>query len=48
MKTLQEIQTNYCGQEKKRTTEDEMIGWPHQLNEHELGKLRELVKDMEA
>ena len=35
-------------QEKKRTTEDEMIGWPHQLNEHELGKLRELVKDMEA
>ena len=35
-------------QEKKGTTEDEMIGWPHQLNEHELGKLWELVKDREA
>ena len=22
-------------QEEKRTTEDEMVGWHHQLNEHE-------------
>ena len=27
---------------------DEMVGWPHQLNGHELGKLQELVKDREA
>ena len=35
-------------QEDKGTTEDEMIGWHHQLNEHELGnmsKFRELVMD---
>ena len=24
------------GQEEKRETEDEMVGWYHQLNEHEL------------
>ena len=23
-------------QEKKRTTEDEMVGWHHQLNAHEI------------
>ena len=25
------------GQEEKRTTEDEMVGWHHQLNGHEFG-----------
>ena len=25
------------GQEEKGTTEDEMAGWHHQLDEHELG-----------
>ena len=29
-------------------TEDEMVGWHHQLKEHELSKLWELVKDREA
>ena len=29
-------------------TEDEMAGWRHQLNEHELSKLWELVMDREA
>ena len=29
-------------------TEDEMVGWHHQLNGHELGKLWELVMDREA
>ena len=29
-------------------TEDKMIGWHHRLNEDELSKLRELVKDREA
>ena len=29
-------------------TEDEMVGWHHQLNGHELGKLRELVMDSKA
>ena len=24
------------GQEEKRMTEDEMVGWPHRLNGHEL------------
>ena len=31
------------GWEEKGTTEDEMDGWPHQLNGHEFGKLQELV-----
>ena len=35
------------GQEKG-TTEDEMVGWHHQLNGHGLGGLRELVMDREA
>ena len=30
------------------TTEDEMVGWHHQLNGHDLGKLQETVKDREA
>ena len=34
--------------EEKGTTEDEMVGWHHQLNEHELSKLWEIVKDREA
>ena len=29
-------------------TEDEMVGWHHRLNGHELRKLREVVKDREA
>ena len=29
-------------------TEEEMVGWYHQLNGHELSKLRELVMDREA
>ena len=29
-------------------TEDEMVGWYHQLNGHGLGELRELVIDKEA
>jgi len=36
------------GQEEKGTTEDEMVGWHHQLNGHELSKLRELVMGREA
>ena len=34
--------------EEKGTTEDEMVGWHHQLNGHGLGGLRELVTDREA
>ena len=29
-------------------TEDEMVGWHHQLNGMSLSKLREMVKDREA
>ena len=29
-------------------TEDEMIGWHHRLNGHELNKLQEIMKDREA
>ena len=29
-------------------TEDEMAGWHHQLDGHELGKLQELVLDCSA
>ena len=36
-------------QEEKGTTEDEMVGWHHQLNGHEFeSRLRELVMDREA
>ena len=34
--------------QEKGTTEDEMVGWHHQLNGHEFGKLQELVMDREA
>ena len=30
------------------TTEDEMAGWHHQLDGHELSELREMVMDREA
>ena len=33
------------GQEEKGTSEGEMVGWHHQLNGYEFGKLRELVMD---
>ena len=36
------------GQEEKGTTEDEIVGWHHRFNGHELGKLRKLVMDREA
>ena len=29
-------------------TEDEMVGWHHQLKGHEFSKLQEMVKDREA
>ena len=35
-------------QEEKGTTEDEMVGWNHWFNGHELGKLWELLTDREA
>ena len=35
------------GQEEKRTTEDEMIGWHHRIMDMTLGKLQELVMDRE-
>ena len=35
-------------QEEKGTTEDEMVGWHHQLADMSLNKLRELVTDREA
>ena len=35
-------------QEEKGTTEDEMAGWHHGLDGHELGELQELVMDREA
>ena len=36
------------GQEEKGTTEDEMAGWHHRLNGHELSELQKLVTDREA
>ena len=35
-------------QEEKDMTEDDMVGWYHQLNRHEFGKLWELVIDRES
>ena len=35
-------------QEEKGTTEDEMAGWQHRLNDVGLGELWELVMDREA
>ena len=36
------------GQEEKGTTEDEMVGWHHWLDNMSLGELGELVMDREA
>ena len=36
------------GQEEKGTTEDEMAGWHHLLDDMSLSKLQELVMDREA
>ena len=36
------------GQEEKGTTEDEMAGWHHWLDDMSLSKLRELIMDREA
>ena len=36
------------GQEEKGTTEDEMVGWHHQLNGHEFEQLWEMVMNREA
>ena len=35
-------------QEERGTTEDEMVGWQHQLSGHEFEQLWEMVKDREA
>ena len=35
-------------QEEKGATEDEMVGWHHWLNGHELSKLQKIVKDRKA
>ena len=35
-------------QEEKGETEDEMVGWHHQLDGHEFSQLQEIVKDREA
>ena len=36
------------GRRRSRTTKDEVVGWHHQLNGHELSMLQELVMDREA
>ena len=36
------------GQKEKRVTEDEIVGWNHQFNGYELGKLWEIGRDREA
>ena len=36
------------GHEEKGTTEDEMAGWHHQLDDKSLGKLWDLVMDRKA
>ena len=36
------------GQEEKGATEDEMVGWHHQLMDMSLSKLQEMVKDRET
>ena len=36
------------GEEEKGTTEDEMVGWHHQLNGMSLSKLWELIMDREG
>ena len=37
----------YRGQKEKETTEDEMVGWHHQLNGHEYAQTLEIVRDRE-
>ena len=36
------------GQEEKGMSEDEMVGWHHQLNGHEFEQFPEIMKDREA
>ena len=36
------------GQEEKGMTEDEIVGWHHWLDGHELSKLQEILKDRKA
>ena len=36
------------GQSEKSAPEDEMVGWHHQLNRHELEQTQDTVKDREA
>ena len=36
------------GNEEKGLTKDEMVGWYHQLNEHEFEQIQEMVKNREA
>ena len=36
------------GQEEKGTTEDEMAGWHHKLDDVSLSEVREIVMDREA
>ena len=33
---------------RRRGRQDDMFGWHHRLNGHELSKLQEMVKDREA
>ena len=40
----QEFRSAVTGQEEKGVTEDEMVGWHHQFNGHDLSKLWEIVK----
>ena len=32
----------------KGVTEDEMVGWHHEFNRHDLSKFQEIVEDREA
>ena len=36
------------GRRRREAREDEMVGWHHQLNGHELCKLQEIMKDREV
>ena len=36
------------GQEQKGATEDEMLGWHHQLNGHEFEQIQKTAKDSKA
>ena len=40
--------TGKDGKQEKGVTEDELVGWRHRLDGHELSKLPELVMDREA